>query len=167
MAKRQRQEKRELSPYQQKLLDPRWQKKRLEIFERDEWMCQACGDCSTTLHVHHTYYERDKDPWEYPAESLVTLCMECHEGETNGRGQAEHELLHILRRKGFDAYDLRRLSSALEGWQFIVTETDDNYLKRQVNIAMLAWTLSNTSIQHSLWDQLRSEAEAWKRENDL
>lgn len=29
--------------YAKKLMDPRWQKKRLEIFKRDGWKCQNCG----------------------------------------------------------------------------------------------------------------------------
>lgn len=31
------------------------------------------------LHVHHTYYQINKLPWEYPDESLQTLCRTCHE----------------------------------------------------------------------------------------
>lgn len=31
------------------------------------------------LHVHHTYYQIDKLPWQYPNESLITLCRSCHE----------------------------------------------------------------------------------------
>jgi 5-methylcytosine-specific restriction endonuclease McrA len=31
------------------------------------------------LHVHHTYYQIDKLPWQYPDESLQTLCRSCHE----------------------------------------------------------------------------------------
>ena len=31
------------------------------------------------LHVHHTYYQRGLYPWEYPLESLQTLCWDCHE----------------------------------------------------------------------------------------
>ena len=32
--------------------------------------------------MHHRWYEKNKDPWEYPDECLVTLCEECHEEET-------------------------------------------------------------------------------------
>lgn len=32
--------------YSQKLRDPRWQKKRLEILERDSFTCQHCHDHS-------------------------------------------------------------------------------------------------------------------------
>lgn len=41
------------SAYSEKLKNPRWQKKRLEIFERDGWKCRACQDEKSTLHVHH------------------------------------------------------------------------------------------------------------------
>ncbi|HCY39778.1 MAG TPA: hypothetical protein DHV48_00200 [Prolixibacteraceae bacterium] len=30
------------------------------------------------LHVHHTYYQRGKKPWEYPDSSLETYCQSCH-----------------------------------------------------------------------------------------
>lgn len=59
--------------------DPRWQKKRLEIMERDEWQCRDCLSAGSTLNVHHEYYRRDFQPWEYPDESLVTLCKPCHD----------------------------------------------------------------------------------------
>jgi len=68
----------EYVPYWQKLKDPRWQRKRLEIMERDNFECQNCGDKDTTLNVHHGYYEKGVDPWEYPDNSLVTLCEPCH-----------------------------------------------------------------------------------------
>jgi len=67
--------------YSEKLRDPRWQKKRLFILERDEWACKKCGARDKTLHVHHKYYIADKEPWDVPDQCLVTLCFECHEEE--------------------------------------------------------------------------------------
>lgn len=64
--------------YSDLLKDPRWQRKRLEILERDEWMCQNCGTETVTLHVHHGYYAKGRKPWEYENESLRTLCEDCH-----------------------------------------------------------------------------------------
>lgn len=61
--------------------DPQWQKKRLKIMERDEFMCQNCFDNESTLNVHHKYYIAGNKPWEYPDELLITLCKECHEWE--------------------------------------------------------------------------------------
>lgn len=30
------------------------------------------------LHVHHKYYQKNKLPWDYPDNALVTLCWLCH-----------------------------------------------------------------------------------------
>lgn len=65
--------------YWEQLRDPRWQKVRLEVMQRDEWRCLDCDGKTGTLNVHHTYYERGLSPWEYPIESLRTLCEPCHE----------------------------------------------------------------------------------------
>lgn len=65
--------------YYEKLLDPRWQKKRLEILSRDNFTCERCGATDQTLHVHHGYYERGLDPWEYDPKTLHCLCDGCHE----------------------------------------------------------------------------------------
>jgi 5-methylcytosine-specific restriction endonuclease McrA len=65
--------------YSEKLKDPRWQKKRLEIFERDNFACQLCGDSESTLVVHHFKYEGE--PWEIDNKYLITYCESCHESE--------------------------------------------------------------------------------------
>lgn len=65
--------------YTQKLKDPRWQKKRLEILERDSWTCQECEREDQPLHVHHHYYLKGKAPWDYHNSALQTLCEVCHE----------------------------------------------------------------------------------------
>lgn len=64
--------------YTEKLKDPRWQRKRLTIFERDEWRCCACHRADKNLQVHHLIYARC-DPWEYPDHVFQTLCADCHE----------------------------------------------------------------------------------------
>ena len=68
--------------YKEKFKDPRWQKKRLEILERDEWCCRICFDDKSTLNVHHRYYIKNRAPWEYKLCELVTLCEKCHKKET-------------------------------------------------------------------------------------
>jgi hypothetical protein len=67
-----------MSSYAEKFKDPRWQKKRLEIFERDRWACVRCKKKDEELQVHHRCYEKGKDPWDYPDEILITLCACCH-----------------------------------------------------------------------------------------
>lgn len=64
--------------YSEKLKDPRWQKKRLEILERDKFTCQSCKSKTKTLHVHHVEYENNKNPWDYNSGILQTLCKDCH-----------------------------------------------------------------------------------------
>jgi hypothetical protein len=69
-----------MSTYSEKLKHPKWQKKRLEILQRDEFKCCGCLDSESTLHVHHNMY-LGKEPWDTPNECLETLCDSCHEFE--------------------------------------------------------------------------------------
>lgn len=62
--------------YAEKLQDPRWQKKRLKILERDNWSCQLCGDNDVTLHIHHLKYSGN--PWDVKDDDLITYCKCCH-----------------------------------------------------------------------------------------
>jgi hypothetical protein len=64
--------------YAEKLRSPEWQKKRLEILQRDNFTCQNCGDTKKTLEVHHRHYVRGAAPWMYVEGALVTLCEDCH-----------------------------------------------------------------------------------------
>ncbi len=65
--------------YSEKLKDPRWQKMRLQVMERDYFSCLHCHSQDKTLNVHHTYYEPNRMPWDYPIESFMTVCEDCHE----------------------------------------------------------------------------------------
>ena len=64
--------------YWEKLRDPRWQKLRLKIMERDGFTCRRCCETELPLNVHHGYYEKGLEPWEYHPKTLWTLCEECH-----------------------------------------------------------------------------------------
>lgn len=83
--------------YSEKLRDPRWQKLRLLVFERDNWKCRACTADYSTLHVHHRWYKRGAEPWEYPLSALVTLCEECHAAEKDIREKTEAEFIATMR----------------------------------------------------------------------
>jgi DNA-binding transcriptional LysR family regulator len=81
--------------------DPRWQRMRLDAFQRDDFRCRCCGNNEAELHAHHSYYERGKAAWEYPLESIITYCHGCHEAE-HGRGfAADAGVLQLLRKAGF------------------------------------------------------------------
>lgn len=66
--------------YKEQIKHPNWQKKRLEIFERDNWQCQNCGAKDNTLNVHHKWYSFNKQIWDYTDLCFITLCNDCHEG---------------------------------------------------------------------------------------
>jgi hypothetical protein len=124
--------------YIKKLRDPKWQKIRLKILERDEWHCQQCGNAKETLHVHHRYYEKGKEPWDYPLEALITLCEFCHEGEKEQLSEYEPLLLQQLR-KHFFAADLREIA-----WGF--HEFKIQHMS-QVHASALAKFLGNEELQ--------------------
>ena len=65
-------------PYLEKLQDVRWQEMRLRILDRDGWTCTRCEKKPKTLHVHHGYYEKGYDPWDYHPDTMMSLCPECH-----------------------------------------------------------------------------------------
>ena len=78
--------------YWQKLQDPRWQKRRLEILNGAGFKCEDCGSEKETLSIHHSYYEKGLEPWEYPGEALLCLCEECH----TARASSERAVLREL-----------------------------------------------------------------------
>lgn len=72
--------KKTMTAYSEKLKNPKWQRKRLEALNRDNFTCQHCKDTETELHVHHLKYK--KEPFDADLEDLVTLCKDCHYIET-------------------------------------------------------------------------------------
>lgn len=68
-----------MNNYSELLKDPRWQEKRLRVFERDGFKCTECTG-PDTLHCHHKKYMPGK-PWDIDMEYLVTLCEGCHDLE--------------------------------------------------------------------------------------
>ena len=87
--------------YAERLKDPRWQKRRLEILQRDDWACSVCGCTNKTLHVHHTWYDRDAEPWGAGDSELVTLCEDCHANERESRAESMQLLAEALGMSGF------------------------------------------------------------------
>lgn len=62
--------------YSEELKSPKWQRKRLEVLNRDNFKCCLCGDTETELHVHHLKY--NGKPYESDLDDLETLCWVCH-----------------------------------------------------------------------------------------
>ena len=150
--------------YSEKLRDPRWQKKRLRVLERDEWTCQGCGDSESTLHVHHRYYTKGAEPWEYPDGSLQTLCEDCHQTENEYRPGAEAELLHAMRRH-FSYDEVSDLAvSILNG-----VEITPQHMPRVI-LEAVCYTLTHPELQKEMIDRYigasRAQREAKKKDSD-
>lgn len=96
------------SDHAEKLKHPKWQRKRLEVMERDGFICRDCGDSDKTLNVHHLFYVKNREVWDYPLFSLKTLCKDCHsdahpelgENETSGQNVWENGVDLILGNSG-------------------------------------------------------------------
>lgn len=131
--------------YRDKLKDPRWQKRRLEVLNRDSFSCQNCGDATSTLHVHHLFYDNDWEPWDYPGEALLTLCEFCHEEETINRRGIEQTLLLTLKVIGFMHHDIHLISDG-----FLKMK---NFAPRSTMAASLRWILSNELLMNELHEK--------------
>jgi hypothetical protein len=116
------------SSYSKKLGNPLWQRRRLEVFNRDNFTCTHCGSDKKELQVHHLDYIPGIEPWEYPLDMLTTLCIDCHAAE-NGRQRHENYLLNSLKMKGFLVGDIIRLSTKLDTDPFF-TNTFKNLLRK-------------------------------------
>jgi hypothetical protein len=83
--------------YEERLLDPRWQKKKGEILTRDNHTCRSCGSKDITLHAHHIFYVPDTDPWDYKDDALITYCEICHNTEHLIGNTLRQFLLELIR----------------------------------------------------------------------
>lgn len=131
--------------YQKKLLDPRWQKKRLDILNRDEFTCQGCGDDKKTLHVHHRIYSPGKDPWDISDRYLVTLCCDCHECETEAIKNMKEDLLTSFAHAGI-------LAKHLDGLVTEIPYIDTSLHLPEVIISAIGFAISDSKRLQVLLD---------------
>jgi len=97
--------------YSEKLRDPRWQKKRLEIMEAAQFQCEDCGSNDKTLHVHHCIYMKGCEPWEYSAAELICVCEDCHDIRDAYERDSHLALARILRHCADGAQGFQSLRS--------------------------------------------------------
>ena len=97
--------------YREKLKNPKWQKKRLEIFERDSYCCNSCYDDKAELHVHHLKYN-DCDPWDIDNDYLITLCHKCHAFETDNYKMYCDRLMDTLKQNHLLSWHIFMLDKA-------------------------------------------------------
>jgi len=148
-------------PYSEKLKDPRWQKKRLEILQRDEFTCQQCSDTETTLHVHHIAYSGE--PWNAPNKLLITYCEDCHKHEEVSIKESSQELIRDLKQNGFNSLAMSSLAKVFEtdrGWN--VYEPAYNILKMVVDDDML-WNY----VSELFWKKLKDKYVKSSEDNEI
>lgn len=110
-----------MATYAEQLRDPRWQKRRLEVLERDEWQCLECGAKDRELHVHHVRYKYGLKPWEYEDQDLRAMCSTCHKQHTQVTRDARDALYDMLQ-QDLDAGS--EAIHAMAGLLFITTDEE-------------------------------------------
>lgn len=98
--------------YSQKLKDPKWTAKRLEILKLKGENCSLCGNSNGTPEVHHGYYTPFKEPWEYDNDSLWVLCRKCHD-KTHRELEIIHRIIGLI-----DPKDLESFKNKLPDYTF-------------------------------------------------
>ena len=96
--------------YRQQIKDPRWQKLRLKIFERDGFTCQRCYSTKKNLQVHHLIYIQGKMIWQYKMSELITLCEDCHKHESENLNEACKLLNYNVRTSGLLSDEIYELA---------------------------------------------------------
>jgi len=143
--------------YLAKLRDPRWQKMRLQVLERDEWVCQRCFDKKSTLHVHHRWYLRGREPWEYPLEALLTLCETCHEEETILTADATSDLPQIVKQAGALGGEMHDLCGAFVT-QTMLNEVDWSILVFAIKTLIQSCGSESPEVWHEWYDRYMADA---------
>lgn len=138
-----------LNTYSEKLKHPKWQQMRLRVLERDQFSCQCCGDKDSTLHVHHTYYVKGRDPWEYAPSSLVTLCEVCHSQEHSMLHREDQFVLEAFKNCGARSCEMNELGYEIyRAWQ---EEGKRRYENLQAGIP---WTRKSMQVRDEEWSLL-------------
>ena len=86
--------------YKEELNSPEWQRKSCNHKYLDNFTCQICGRKDKVVHVHHHFYIEGRHLWEYPDETLVTLCEDCHAKEHNFDNNMMIEAIENARKVG-------------------------------------------------------------------
>jgi len=126
-----------MSEYSEKSKDPRWQRRRLDILNRDNWSCLVCGDKTSTLNVHHKWYKKGMEPWEYQDNCLATLCENCHNTEHSFQPYRDN-ILTVLLGSGLFMQDICNIA-------FNLSNLDLNTLKLLSGVGA-NFTINKTNI---------------------
>jgi hypothetical protein len=142
--------------YIEKFKNPKWQKCRLKVMERDEYTCQCCGDANTTLNVHHKHYEFNKDPWDYPLTNLITLCEECHKVITDKKNEIKVSIDEIT-----DTIMIEEVNELMK----LISGLNPNDIELVKNFATFAYKIDN-NISSALSSFFKTYFEGLKNKDD-
>jgi hypothetical protein len=104
---------RPIDAYSALLQRPEWKRKRMEIMERDGFVCTQCkapGTPENYLQVDHKLYMPGSLPWEISNSYLQTVCVKCHKRFTELRRRVQ-ELIGEM-----NMYELPAAVDMLEGF---------------------------------------------------
>jgi hypothetical protein len=105
--------------YSEKLKHPKWQRKRLEIMQRDDFKCKLCNDSETTLNVHHYEYGQG-EPWDIEDSKLITTCEHCH--------SIIHEVLSELEFNQADLKIFKKINKDKDSYLFTILVNPIRYI---------------------------------------
>lgn len=57
---------------------------RTNVYERDKYTCQCCGNFAGRLNAHHIYQFSDYENLRYNEDNGITLCTKCHDSTEEG-----------------------------------------------------------------------------------
>ena len=57
---------------------PEWKSWREQVFQRDDYTCQLCGEKGIELHPHHIKQKCDFPDLIFEVANGITLCRDCH-----------------------------------------------------------------------------------------
>lgn len=140
--------------YWQKLQDPRWQKLRLEVMQKNNFCCESCKDDKSTLNVHHKDYIKGREPWEYGVAQLSVLCEKCHK-DLHDKIDPIRWLSTILDSNGGDL-DRHKISFIIAGY----LRCDYNLFLKKINYEENEWSLT----MHKLGSRLQKIESTWVKE---
>ena len=132
--------------YSELLRSPLWQKKRLEIMQRDNYICQHCGCEGRELQVHHKVYHKGAKPWEYDDSELITLCDQCHEAETDAKNthyETFKEICNIAREIGLSEQFIGYAFSCIYGLLESISIKDMDEKTAKIAFDLLLGTCNN------------------------
>lgn len=130
--------------YTERLKHPLWQKKRLEIFNRDDFTCQKCGDTEAELQVHHKKYIDGCEPWEYDDSLLITYCVKCHK-----------------------AVEKKKIESQSTSYKSNYYRTNSKRLNENKNDPKYKWSYYNISKPYVHFKIDRESGECWVNFDEL